>query len=92
MGVWIRSNGWISVREDLPHRPSTQPRTSSLELAYLGDGVGLVVVGQGGGRWAVGGVGSVDLSNPGGVAEGSDGGHEGSGNGGVRELHLDGCC
>lgn len=32
----------------------------------------------------------MDLSHVGDVAGGSDGGHEGSGDGGVRELHLDG--
>lgn len=55
----------------------------------LSDSVGLVVEGQGGGLWAEGGVVGVDLSDPGDVA-GSDGGHEGSGDGGVGELHLDG--
>lgn len=56
----------------------------------LGDGVGDTVEAQGGWAWAVSGVGGVDLSNIGDVAGGSDGGHEGSGDGGVRELHLDG--
>jgi hypothetical protein len=56
----------------------------------LSDGVGLVIEGQGSGLWAVGGVGGVDLSNIGNVAVGSDSGHEGSGDGSVRELHLDG--
>jgi len=55
----------------------------------LSDGVGLVVVGQGGGSRAVGGVSSDDLGNVGDVAVGSDGGHEGSGDGGGGELHLD---
>lgn len=55
----------------------------------LGDGVGLVVVGQGGGLRAVGGVVDDDLGDPGDVAVGSDGGHEGSGDGGDGELHLE---
>lgn len=61
-----------------------------MKLAYLSDGVGLAVEGQGGGLWAVGGVGGVDLSDPGDIAGGSSGGHEGGGNGGVGELHVDG--
>jgi len=56
----------------------------------LSDGVGLGVQGQDGGLRAVGGEGGDDLSNVGDVAGGSDGGHEGSDDGGVRELHLDG--
>lgn len=55
----------------------------------LSDGVGNAVEAQGGGLWAVGGEGSVDLSDPGDVAVGSDGGHKGGGNGGDGELHLD---
>lgn len=55
----------------------------------LSDGVGLVVVGQGGGLRAVGGVLGEDLSDVGDVAVGSDGGHEGSGDGGGGELHLE---
>jgi len=54
----------------------------------LSDGVGNIVEGQGGGLWAVGGVGGKDLSNVGNVAVGSDGGHKGGGNGGDGELHV----
>lgn len=56
----------------------------------LSDCVGLVVEGHGSGLRAVGGVGGVNLSDIGDVAVGSDSGHEGSGDGSVRELHLDG--
>jgi len=55
----------------------------------LSDGVGLVVEGQGGGLRAVGGVVGDDLGDIGDVAESSDGGHEGSGDGGGGELHLE---
>lgn len=61
------------------------------ESGGLSDGVGNIVEGQGGWPRAVGGEGSVDLSDPGDVASsGSDGSHKGGGDGGDRELHLDG--
>lgn len=69
-------------------------------LAYLSDGVGDTVVGQGGGLWAVGGVGGdhisdiVNNSAAAGVGWVPGGGRasEGSNNGGGCELHLDGSC
>jgi hypothetical protein len=63
---------------------------------YLRDGVGHIIVGQGGGLWAVGGVGGVHISDVndaagvvrwvrglGGTSEGGNGDNSG-------ELHLDG--
>lgn len=66
------------------------PAEAAANRTNLSDGVGLGVQGQDGGLWAVGGQGGDDLSNVGDVAGSSDGGHEGSGDGGDRELHLDG--
>jgi len=59
------------------------------EGSSLGDGVGLVGVGQGGGRRAVGGVGSHDLSGVGDIAtgRGGDGTNKSSSN--SEELHFD---
>jgi len=75
----------------------TDPSSFGL-LAYLSDGVGLAVVGQGGGIWAVGGVGGDHIGDivnnhaagVGGWVVGLGSGCE-SGNGGEGgELHLDG--
>lgn len=50
-----------------------------MDLAYLSHGVGLGAVGDGGWRWAVGGVRSHDLGGVGDIVPGIRASHEGGG-------------
>jgi hypothetical protein len=59
------------------------------EGSSLGDGVGLVGVGQGGGRRAVGGVGSHDLSGVSDIATGRGGDGTSKSSSNSEELHFD---
>ena len=70
---------------------SSKPKSTPLFMfSYLSDGVGNIVVGQGGWLRAVGGVLGEDLSNVGNVrVGGNSGGHDG-GDGEGGELHFGG--
>lgn len=81
--------GMVSRRSGILRTPIPDA-VSSRSLAYLGDGVGLVTVGDLGRLGAVGGESRDDLGDVGHVLAGVDasGGSENSSDG---ELHFDGC-
>ena len=75
----------------LPPKASYEPNSTRLFIfSYLSDGVGNIVIGQGGWLWAVGSVLGEDLGNVGNVrVGGNSGGHDG-GDGEGGELHFGG--
>jgi hypothetical protein len=104
--VTVRVVAWKVVSNALQTKPGrcaailglSQPVPGSFgSPAYLSDGVGDAVVGQGGGLWAVGGVGGDHIgdivnNDAAGVGwvPGGNGASKGGDNDGGCELHLDG--
>lgn len=90
---WFGGAGKKRGTHSIRSRPNTLLKAPiPSEFSYLGDGVGLAANNNGGCSWAVGGVGSDDISgvNDGVVGPGRNAGsHEGNGCEGL-ELHLDG--
>ena len=95
MSVMILSVRWLDIKAATRSLTLSQLQLLGIQT-HVSDGVGDAVEAQGGGSWAVGGVGSEhlgDIVDGGGavLGPGGNGGCE-SGNGdGGGELHFDGC-